>query len=285
MFVTNSGASAEAIQHHYDIDNAFYRLWLDDSMTYSCALFGEGDSLETAQQRKLDYHIEQARARGAGNVLDIGCGWGSMLRRLVETTGVLNAVGLSLSQAQIDSISAQRWTGVRAHLQPWQEHRPESAYDAIISIGAFEHFARPELSDKEMIESYRAFFQRCHDWLGPGGHLSLQTIAYGTAQRKDINSFILDEIFPESDLPTAAAIVHAFDGLFELVQWRNDRVHYAETFRHWSRRLRAKEIEARRLVGDAKVDKFKKYQGLFTIGFHTGAMNLFRISLKKIERR
>jgi cyclopropane-fatty-acyl-phospholipid synthase len=285
MSVANSGASLEAIQHHYDVDNEFYRLWLDESLTYSCALFQPGDDLETAQQRKLDYHIDRANARGADRVLDIGCGWGSMLRRLSESAGVREVVGLTLSQAQLDKVSSLHLPGARAHLQAWQDHVPTAPYDALISIGAFEHFARPELSDAEVIASYRAFFQRCHGWLAPNGHLSLQTIAYGTAQRKDINSFILNDIFPESDLPTAAAIVHAFDGLFELVEWRNDRTHYAETFRHWSRRLRAKESEARALVGDIKVDKFKKYQGLFTIGFHTGAMNLFRISLKKIERR
>ena len=70
------GALPEAIEHHYDVGNAFYRLWLDESMSYSCALWdGEDDALAAAQMRKIDYHVGQARAAGAARVLDVGCGW------------------------------------------------------------------------------------------------------------------------------------------------------------------------------------------------------------------
>ena len=94
-----TGASAEAIQAHYDTGNAFYRLWLDPTRTYSCALWDEADALEEAQIDKLDYHIEQAQAAGTGQVLDIGCGWGSLLERLTTAHGVERAVGLTLSFA------------------------------------------------------------------------------------------------------------------------------------------------------------------------------------------
>src|SRR5271167_3995703 len=79
------GASAEAIQSHYDISNDFFALWLDSEMVYSCAMFADGDSLETAQLRKLDYHISESLAAAKRNVLDIGCGWGALLRRLAAT--------------------------------------------------------------------------------------------------------------------------------------------------------------------------------------------------------
>ena len=82
------GASGAAIRHHYDRGNAFFRLWLDNSMTYSCALWDDAnknDTLEAAQWRKIDWHIDQAGAKNATRVLDIGCGWGSTLTRLVNS--------------------------------------------------------------------------------------------------------------------------------------------------------------------------------------------------------
>ena len=95
------GASREAIQRHYDVSNDFYKLWLDPTMTYSCALFKkEDDDLLTAQEQKLDFHIHQAHARGAERVLDVGCGWGACVNRLTQKHGVAKAVGLTLSEAQ-----------------------------------------------------------------------------------------------------------------------------------------------------------------------------------------
>ena len=132
------------------------------------------------------------------------------------------------------------------------------------------------------VEAYRAFFRRCHEWLRPDGCLSLQTIAYGTASRKDLNAFILDEIFPESDLPTLSEIVQACDGLFEILVVRNDRMDYARTFSEWSRRLDANRDAALALIGESKLRAYEKYHGLFQIGFHVGAMNLLRIGLRRL---
>ncbi|MEU1409230.1 class I SAM-dependent methyltransferase [Streptomyces sp. NPDC005728] len=94
------GATPAALQNHYDLSRQFFELWLDPSLTYTCALWEEGDSLETAQQRKIGYHVAQARAAGSTRVLDIGCGWGSALRRLVQHHDVHHEVGLNPSAAQ-----------------------------------------------------------------------------------------------------------------------------------------------------------------------------------------
>src|SRR5262249_8376700 len=99
------GASTAAIQSHYDVGNQFYELWLDPTRSYSCALWdGPDDSLETAQKRKLDYLVEGARAAGTGRVLDVGCGWGGLLHRLVRIHDVKRVTGLTLSQAQADHV-------------------------------------------------------------------------------------------------------------------------------------------------------------------------------------
>jgi len=284
-FLTQQGASKDAVQHHYDCSNEFYALWLDESRTYSAALFEPGDSLERAQQRKIDHHIAQSRAQSKARVLDVGCGWGATLRRLTQDAGVGTAVGLTLSAAQAEFIRAQSYAGVEVRLESWQDHDRDARYDSVISVGAFEHFARPDLDDSQMVDAYRAFFARCHEWLKPGGYLSLQTIAYGTAKREQINQFILEHIFRESDLPTLGHILRAAEGLFEVTLVRNDREHYAETFREWSRRMRAAKSQAIALVGDAEVKKFETYQGLFTIGFHTGAMQLLRLTLRRLDAR
>ena len=279
------GASAEAIQRHYDIGNEFYALWLDESCTYSCALWEGDEDLHAAQQNKIDWHLVRSGAPGARRLLDIGCGWGALLRQATERYGVAQAVGLTLSAAQQRAIEARRLPRVEVRLEGWAEHRPEAAYDAIVSIGAFEHFARLDQSPAEKLAGYRAFFVFCHDALAPGGGLALQTITYENADRRDFSRFFAEQIFPELDLPHLAEIVTAAQGLFEIEQLRQDRAHYARTARAWLSRLKARSAEAEALVGAETVERYKKYLGLLVLGFHAGTMNLARIGLRRLEKR
>jgi cyclopropane-fatty-acyl-phospholipid synthase len=279
------GASAEAIQHHYDVGDGFYQLWLDETRTYSCALWeNETETLEAAQFRKLDYHITQARAHGAKRVLDVGCGWGSLIQRLVHEHGVQHVTGLTLSATQQAHIQSQGWKGVEVRRENWFDHSPTEPYDAIISIGAFEHFARPSQTEAEKVEGYRAFFRRCHGWLKPGGWLSLQTMSYENSRREDFSDFFNKEIFPESDLPRLSEIAQASDRLFEVVTLRNDRLHYARTLQEWRQRMKARKAEATALVGEQVVARYDKYLQLAMIGFHAGTMGLLRIALRRLDR-
>ncbi|MDJ0796949.1 MAG: cyclopropane-fatty-acyl-phospholipid synthase family protein [Calothrix sp. MO_167.B12] len=281
--VLNPGASAEAIQHHYDVSNDFYRLWLDPTSTYSSALWEENDNLESAQLRKIDFHINQARAIGAKRVLDVGCGWGSTLKRLVEMHNIDQAVGLTLSKAQAEWIESLNQPQIEVQLKSWSDYLPEEPFDAIISIGAFEHFAKLELSEEQKIERYRTFFQRCHEWLKSSGYMSLQTIVYENSQREDVSQFFAEEIFPESDLPHLAEIAKATEKIFEVVALRNDRKHYERTLRAWLKNLKANRKEAVNLVGERVVARYEKYLSFCIIGFHTGTMNLSRITLRRID--
>lgn len=281
MAIANPGASREAIEHHYSIGNAFYQLWLDSSLTYSGALWEEGDTLEMAQMRKLDYHLTQARARDANRVLDVGCGWGSALGRMVEEYNVKRAVGLTLSRAQADWISRLRSPRVDVYFETWRDHVPDARYDAIISIGAFEHFAKPQLSTVQKLAAYREYFSRCHALLNPGCWMTLQTIAYGNVSRTNLSAFVETDIFPESELPKLSEIVEASEGLFEIVALRNDREDYERTNREWLSRLRANRLEAVELVGDGNVARYERYLSLFIIGFHTGTMHLLRLTMRR----
>ncbi len=281
------GASTAAIQHHYDVGNDFYKLWLDPTFTYSCALWAEGaaaeqDTLEAAQLRKIDYFIKQAHAAGAQRVLEIGCGWGATLRRLVDTHGVEHAVGLTLSAAQLDWIQGFANPRLEPRLENWFAHEPDEPYDAILSIAAFEAFAQHGLTETEKIAAYRTFFQRCHAWLKPGGRLAIQTITYENFDQATASAFV-SEIFPESDLPRLTEIFKATEHLFEPVVVRNDREHYIRTLQTWLAALKANRQQAVALVGEEVVARYEKYLSFFIIGFHRGTINLARLTLRRID--
>jgi cyclopropane-fatty-acyl-phospholipid synthase len=277
------GASAQAIQAHYDISNDFYALWLDPTMVYSCALWEEGDTLQQAQLRKLDFHLAQAQAADKKNLLDVGCGWGALLDRAVTSHGVKNAVGLTLSQAQADWVKASKPDNVSVVLESWSDHKPSAPFDAIVSIGAFEHFAKVGLSKAAKADAYRSFFKWCHDHSTPECDLSLQSIVYENYDEENPNPFV-EEIFPESQLPRACEILAACDGLFEVVQLRNDRAHYAKTLQCWYANLRKNRDQAIVMVGEATYKKYEKYLGVFVVGFHTGTVNLTRLTARKIAK-
>jgi cyclopropane-fatty-acyl-phospholipid synthase len=289
-FASVQGSSPAAIRKHYDIGDDFYRLWLDPTLSYSCALWEKNEpsaKLEEAQLRKLDFHIDAAHARGAARVLDVGCGWGALITRLIEVHGVQRAVGLTLSEAQAARAASRSQPGVEVRLESWMDHAAPSPYDAIISIGAFEHFAKPEWSDAEKVAAYRAFFERCRDWLIPGGRLSLQTIAYGNVDWQEIKDapgrrFLLGDIFPESELPTLGNLIAAWDGLFELVSLRNDRPDYWRTCRVWLERLTARRTEAVALVGEEVVARYLRYLKFAALLFNHGQCCLLRVALQRV---
>lgn len=285
MTASSPGASPRAIAQHYDAGNDFYALWLDPGMTYSCALWREGDDLEQAQMRKLDHHIHRSGAAGAARVLDIGCGWGGLLRRLTAGHGVAEAVGLTLSPAQAAFIEKGPHPKLAVKLQSWREHRPERPYDAMISIGSFEHFARPETTSEERIAGYRRFFAFCHRNLLPGGGLSLQTIGRGNMLPEDFSSFFAEEIFPESFLPSLAEIAAAAEHLFAVESLRNDPLDYGKTLRAWHANLKRNHERAVALAGEERVANYERYFKLAIVAFEVlGSMALYRIAFKRIDK-
>ena len=281
---STGGAGREAIQYHYDISRDFYRLWLDSRMVYSCALWpGDFDEdFDAAQVAKLEWHATAMRVDGGGRALDVGCGWGAMLGYLTEERHVGHVTGLTLSADQAAAVTPSDRVEVR--LEDWRDHRPERPYDAIVSIGAFEHFARHDLAQAERRAVYRSFFERCGEWLDEGGRLSLQTIAHEDFDPSSglPSSFFVDQIFPESGLPQLSDIVETAEPVFRLVGFRNDGEHYEHTLRLWQQRLESRQDEACRLVGR---DTYRRYVRYLRVSRAMFARRLCTLNRLVLERR
>ena len=210
-----------------------------------------------------------------------------MIQHLVERNGAKQVTGLTLSHAQAEFIANRRLDRTTVRVEGWEQHDPADPYDAIISIGAIEHFARLDMSASERVQNYRAFFLRCRDLLKPRCWMSLQTFAYGAYRSRDTNrhsaatKFLSAQIFPETDPPCLIELVEAWDSQFELVRLRNDRLHYAKTCRVWLENLRANRQAAADFIGEDALSHYERYLKLSTIGFETGKLDLYRITLRR----
>ena len=258
------GASATAVRAHYDLSNAFYRAWLGPSMMYSSGLWGQGEDvlpttadehddggdLEQAHRHKIDFFASRVLPDSTPlRVLDVGCGWGGTLRRLEAKHHVSDAVGLTLSAAQQEFLREHPVPGAEIRLEDWRDHEPAEKYDAILTFGAFEHFARDGTTGPQRIGAYLHFFRQCWKWLVPGGRLGLETIAHDNAPdtseplgRGPLGDFVLT-LFPESLCPHLGEIVLGLEPYFEIEVLRSDGADFARTFRAWQVALRDHEEE------------------------------------------
>lgn len=275
------------IQRHYDLSNDFFRLWLDPSMTYTCALYEPGDSLEMAQVRKIDHLVDLAKARGVATVADLGCGWGAIARRLVDVHGVGRVVAINISENQIDHIRAWNDPRIEARLESWADHVPAEPYDAVITAGMMEHVVDVGTPAEDRAGAYRAFFRRCEKMLKPGGHLAVQTIALGDApitRQAAMDVKACAEIFPDSALPRLAELIEAAEGIFEITRLRNDRLMYARTCFEWLERLHARRAAAVAVVGEEDVARYERYLEACVRQFEGGFATLLRFGLRRVER-
>jgi cyclopropane-fatty-acyl-phospholipid synthase len=273
-----TGASQAAIISHYDMGDEFFRLILGPEMIYSCALFDNVDDLDAAQQLKLDHHIEAAGAIGVARVLDIGCGWGAMLRRLVKHASVKHVVGLTLSPSQARWIQRDQLPNVEVIVEDWRDHRPAERYNSIISVGAFEHFVQKGLDPAKRLNAYRDFFAFCDRVLVAKGKLSLQTINFNEPHTLHP---VVERTFPESDLPLIWEPIAAAEGRFQLIAARNDPDHYYRTLRFWEQNLQERYSDAVTLVGETAVKEFRHYLKITAMGFKTGSIGLIRMNFVK----
>jgi cyclopropane-fatty-acyl-phospholipid synthase len=254
-------------------------------MAYTAALYPDDPSvpctLEEAQLAKIDWHLRAANVKEGDRLLDVGCGWGGLMQRAMETRQPAEAIGLSLSEDQTAWIKEFGDNRISAVTQSWQDYEAVKLFDAVVSLGAIEHFARPEMDRAERTKSYADFYRFCSDNLVEGGMLALQSIVWMNIQPEQERTFLPEHIFPESTLPRVGELTEAFDPWFDMVEMHNRPIDYARTLREWIGGLRRNR---ERLTRDYNADIVKRYMRgftLFVMGFENGVIGLTRFSLKK----
>ena len=242
-----AGASQDAISHHYDRGVEFYRLWLEDVFCYSAGSFIDPITRNVirtdyteAQTANVDNHLRAIGATKDFRLLDIGFGWGTLLRRAYEEFGVADKVGLTLSEEQREFVTELQIPGTELFLKSYEDFVPSGAFDGITCVEAFEHFAKAGMTREEKIECYKGFFSRCHSWLRPKGLMSLQSGVWGTASREMADRIVPRDVFPESDLPFFDEMIEASSDHFDLVYFFVNTEDYVKTLTHWRETLQKK---------------------------------------------
>ena len=266
------------VQHHYDVSDAFYRLWLDPQMVYSCAYFErDGQSLADAQERKLDHICRKLMLQPRESLLDIGCGWGALIFWAAEHYGV-NATGITLSRHQFEHVEREiAARGLKGRVQvkylDYAELPQDVLYDKIASVGMFEHVGP---------RRYRNYFGAIHRMLKPGGfvlnHGITQNILGADSLGSGIGLFIEDYVFPGGQLAHVAPVIEglAREGL-ELIDAEALREHYAKTLWCWLDRLEANADAARAEVGEEKFRVWRVYLAGSAHAFERGWLSIFQL--------
>ena len=172
--------------------------------------------------------------------------------------------------------------GVVVRLESYEDHPLDRRYDGIVSIGAFEHFARPNLDQKAKLAIYENFFDRCRRWLKPGGQLSLQSICWGDLDQTMRRDVLPEDVFPDSDLPLLHEILAASYPYLEVLTVETARDDYVRTIREWLRRLRAGRDDILAMPGGSGLyEHYKTYLQQSLIGFQWNRINLARLVFRR----
>jgi cyclopropane-fatty-acyl-phospholipid synthase len=279
-------AAIAAPDHPIDVDHQFFSLWLDRTMSQSAAMFQDGDDLHTAQIRAIDYLLAAARCHNTRRALDIDCGWGGTLDRMVTHSNVQRPVGLTLNAAQARWVASHRPARIQLRLECWQEHETLVPYDAIVSIGALERLFRPDWQREQRASIIRRFFEKCRHWLKPGGRMALQTITHGN--RRSDRPVLAGALYAiadgaaDSDPARVSEIIDATHGLFEIIRLRNDPEHYARTCDAWMSAIEQRRAAAVALVGADVVENHERHLRALRRQFETGRAGLARVVLQAI---
>ena len=271
----------ETVRYHYDTGNEFFQTFLDERMVYSCAHFLDpAESLDTAQERKLDLICRKLDLSEGQRFLDVGCGWGGLAMHAAARYGV-HATGITLSpeQAQLARIRVKEM-----HLEDHVEilecdyREVTGEFDAIASVGMFEHVGGPRLA---------TYFERLRSLLAPGGQLLNHGI---TNRSRDLNrrrsdSFVGRHVFPDGDLrPVEESIEIAERAGFELRDVEAMRMSYALTLRRWVQRLEANRDLAIEYSSERTYRVWRVYMAGSAIAFDQGAIGLYQLLLSDPAR-
>ena len=276
---------AAAVRAHYDVGNAFYALWLDQRMVYSCAYFPTGtETLDEAQAAKLEHICRKLRLRPGERLLDIGCGWGGLVQYAAERYGV-EALGITLSVPQAEFARERiRAAGLadrcRIEVRDYRDLRAYGVFDKVVSVGMFEHVGHAKLP---------GYFAAVSRLVRPGGLFLNHGIAAaatptrGFVQRQiekavlKPGAFIERYVFPDGELVSPGESIRIAEHAgFETRDVENLREHYAFTLRQWVRRLEAHRLEAIDLVGEQTYRVWRLYMAGSAHAFASGRIQIIQ---------
>lgn len=285
---TRMRSGSDNVRAHYDLSNEFFALFVDPTRTYSCAYFPrEGMTLQEAQLAKIDLALDKLGLEPGMTLLDIGCGWGSVMKRAIERYDV-NVIGLTLSKNQyaycrqvLDGLDSDR--SRRVMLWDWAEFGEQ--VDRIVVIEALEHFG---------FDRYDDFFKFAHEAMPANGVMLLHTITglHGrqlvergipmTMELAKFIRFIVTEIFPGGRLPMIEKVEeHAAKVGFNLTRIQSLQPDFARTLDLWAEALEAHRDEAVALQSEEVYERYMKYLTGCARGFRTGYVDCNQFTLAK----
>jgi cyclopropane-fatty-acyl-phospholipid synthase len=280
----SEAANKENVQYHYDLSNAFYALFLDPEMIYSCGYFTDGNNdLAIAQRDKLDMICRKLRLTPGESLLDVGCGWGGLVCHAARHYGV-RAHGVTLAQEQYAYGKEKvRRLGLedRVTLELRDYSRLDGSFDKIASIGMFEHVG---------IANHPTYFRAIHRLLRPRGLYLHHAIARRAPRndrprRRPEQIALARYIFPGGEVDHVGMSVASLERYgFEVHDVEGLREHYARTTRHWHDRLLASRAAAEREVGSVKTRLWLAYLAGCSIAFDRGNVGIFQTLVSKRAR-
>jgi cyclopropane-fatty-acyl-phospholipid synthase len=274
-FKHSKNRDATAIKHHYDVSNRFYEMVLGPSMTYTCACYPTEDAtLEVAQEHKYDLVARKLNLQPGQRLLDVGCGWGGMVRHAAEHYGV-RALGVTLSREQATWAQERIKRDGLDHLAEVRhlDYRdvPEADFDAVSAIGLIEHIG---------VKVYPAYFAFLRDKLRPGGRLLNHGITRPDNKHAGLprRGFIGRYVFPDGELTGSGDIVTAMeDANLEVQHQENLRVHYARTLEGWCDNLVANWDECVAEAGLATAKVWGLYMAGSRLAFERNGIQLHQV--------
>jgi cyclopropane-fatty-acyl-phospholipid synthase len=272
---------AEAIHHHYDVSNTFYEWVLGPSMTYTCACYPRRDaSLDEAQENKYRLVFEKLRLKPGDRLLDVGCGWGGMVRYAARR-GV-QATGVTLSTEQTgwaqQAIAEEGLTDLAEVRYGDYRDIEETGFNAVSSIGLLEHIG---------VRNYPSYFGFLQSRLRPGGLLLNHCITRPENQTKPATAGFIDRyVFPDGELTGSGRIIsEAQDAGLEVLHEENLRQHYAMTLRDWCANLVERWDEAVAEVGLPTAKVWGLYMAGSRLGFESNGIQLHQVLMTRPGER